>query len=104
MTQIGVPVAAAAAAAAAEQQALVAGLPNAIIINLALTGVAERLQLRRILPMAVERAIFDLINPVVERAVTISCMTTMELIKKVWQPIALTSWLTYSCPTKLVGI
>jgi CCR4-NOT transcription complex subunit 1 len=47
-----------------------------------LAPIAERLQLKRLVPMAVDRAMCDIITPVVERSVTIACMTTYELVTK----------------------
>jgi CCR4-NOT transcription complex subunit 1 len=47
-----------------------------------LAPLAERLQLKRLVPMAVDRAMCDIITPVVERSVTIACMTTYELVTK----------------------
>ena len=44
--------------------------------------IAERLQLKRHVPSAVDRAIFEILSPVVERSVTIACYTTVELIMK----------------------
>jgi len=44
--------------------------------------LAERLQLKRLVPVAVDRAMCDIITPVVERSVTIACMTTYELVTK----------------------
>lgn len=41
-----------------------------------LAVVGERLQLKRLVPMAVDRAIVEIISPVVDRSVTIACMTT----------------------------
>lgn len=37
----------------------------------------------RIVPLAMDRAIREIITPVVERSVTIACMTTRELVLKV---------------------
>lgn len=37
----------------------------------------------RLVPVAMEHAILDIITPVVERSVTIACMTTRELVVKV---------------------
>ncbi len=37
----------------------------------------------RIVPVAMERAIREIITPVVDRSVTIACMTTRELVMKV---------------------
>jgi len=53
-----------------------------VTINPSLGMVAERLQLKRVVPVAVDRAICEIITPVVERSVTIACMTTQELIMK----------------------
>ena len=39
-------------------------------------------QLKRIVPPAVERAILEILSPVVERSVTIACYTTVELLVK----------------------
>jgi CCR4-NOT transcription complex subunit 1 len=38
--------------------------------------------LKRLLPVALERAIREVVTPVVERSVTIACMTTRELVLK----------------------
>lgn len=38
--------------------------------------------LAQVVPVAVDRAICEIITPVVERSVTIACMTTQELILK----------------------
>ena len=37
---------------------------------------------RQVVPVGVDRAICEIITPVVERSVTIACMTTNELILK----------------------
>lgn len=37
----------------------------------------------RIVPLAMDRAIREIITPVVDRSVTIACMTTRELVMKV---------------------
>ncbi|KAK9824056.1 hypothetical protein WJX72_007392 [[Myrmecia] bisecta] len=63
-------------------QNLLANMHNAVQINPTLGLMAERLQLKRVVPAAVDRAIVEIITPVVERSVTISCMTTQELIVK----------------------
>jgi CCR4-NOT transcription complex subunit 1 len=55
---------------------LIANLHNYIAINPQLAIVGERLQLKRLVPMAVDRAIVEIISPVVDRSVTIACMTT----------------------------
>lgn len=79
--------AAAAAAAAhpfnfADQQASIATLQQYIQISPSLNIVADRLQLKRVLPVALDRAIREIVSPVVERSVTIACMTTRELVLK----------------------
>lgn len=55
---------------------IIANLHNYIAINPQLAIVGERLQLKRLVPMAVDRAIVEIISPVVDRSVTIACMTT----------------------------
>ncbi len=55
---------------------IIANLHNYITINPQLAIVGERLQLKRLVPMAVDRAIVEIISPVVDRSVTIACMTT----------------------------
>ena len=64
-------------------QGLFANLHAYVQINAALAPIAERLQLKRLVPMAVDQAIVEIITPVVERSVTIACMTAQELIVKV---------------------
>ena len=44
--------------------------------------LAQQLQLKRLVPVAIDRAIREIIAPVVERSVTIACMTSRELIVK----------------------
>lgn len=82
--------AAAAAAAAAGAGALadaagaglIAQLHNYVVINPSLGAMADRLLLKRHVPAAVDRAIYEILNPVVERSVTIACYTTVELLMK----------------------
>lgn len=64
---------------------LLANLHAYVQINASVLPAAatERLGLKRVVPIAVDRAIVEIINPVVERSVTIACMTTHELIIKV---------------------
>ena len=64
-------------------QGLFANLHAYVQINPQLAPIAERLQLKRLVPMAVDQAIVEIITPVVERSVTIACMTAQELIVKV---------------------
>ena len=70
-------------APAAVDQGLFANLHAYVQINPQLAPIAERLQLKRLVPMAVDQAIVEIITPVVERSVTIACMTAQELIVKV---------------------
>ncbi len=63
-------------------QSLFANLHGYVQISPNLSMYEQRLQLRRIVPVAVDRAICEIITPVVERSVTIACMTTYELVVK----------------------
>jgi len=74
--------AAAMAAAGLEATGLAAQLHTYAIINPSLGGIAERLALKRHVPTAVDRAIYEILSPVVERSVTIACYTTVELLLK----------------------
>lgn len=68
------------------EQGLLANLHNYVQINAGQLGrIAERC--KRIVPIAVDRAIVELINPIVEKSVTTACMTTQELVSKV-RPLA----------------
>ncbi|KAK9916879.1 hypothetical protein WJX75_008268 [Coccomyxa subellipsoidea] len=63
------------------EQGLLANLHNYVQINAGQLGrIAERC--KRIVPIAVDRAIVELINPIVEKSVTTACMTTQELVSK----------------------
>ncbi|BBN05282.1 CCR4-NOT transcription complex subunit 1 [Marchantia polymorpha subsp. ruderalis] len=53
-----------------------------VVINPKLAGLGQQLHLSRIVPVAMERAIREIISPVVDRSVTIACMTTRELVIK----------------------
>lgn len=66
-----------------QDQGLIGNYHNHVLINPSLQPIAERLGLKRMVPVAVDRAVADIITPVVERSVTIACMTTQELILKV---------------------
>ncbi|KAG2489762.1 hypothetical protein HYH03_011713 [Edaphochlamys debaryana] len=61
---------------------LFANLHQHVIINPSLGDIGERLVLKRHVPTAVDRAIGEIITPVVERSVTIACYTTYELVLK----------------------
>lgn len=81
-----------AGAPAAVDQGLFANLHAYVQINPQLAPIAERLQLKRLVPMAVDQAIVEIITPVVERSVTIACMTAQELIVKVsWHASCITT-------------
>ncbi|KAF3780626.1 CCR4-NOT transcription complex subunit 1 [Nymphaea thermarum] len=53
-----------------------------VIINPKLNPISQQLQLPRIVPLSMERAMREIISPVVERSVNIACMTTKELVSK----------------------
>jgi CCR4-NOT transcription complex subunit 1 len=83
----GASVAAMVAASAAPlfTASLEQALPNLhmyVHLNPSLALVADQLQLKRLLPLALDRAIREIVAPVVERSVTIACMTTRELVLK----------------------
>mmetsp|Transcript_10455 Transcript_10455/g.28626 ORF Transcript_10455/g.28626 Transcript_10455/m.28626 type:complete len:1846 (+) Transcript_10455:184-5721(+) len=62
--------------------AVIASLPNLITISPQLSMIAERLQLKGFLNMSIERALVEIIAPVVDRSVTIACMTCQQLVCK----------------------
>eukprot|EP00250_Pteridium_aquilinum_P021342 c25093_g1_i1 orf=270-7661(-) len=57
-------------------------LSSYVVMNPKLAALGQQLQLSRIVPAAMERAIREIISPVVDRSVTIACMTTRELVTK----------------------
>jgi CCR4-NOT transcription complex subunit 1 len=62
-----------------------ATLPNLsqyVTINASLPLFSQQNHLQRLVPVAIDRAIREIISPVVERSVTIACITTRELIMK----------------------
>lgn len=67
---------------AAADPGLFAKLHTFVVINPSLAGLAERLGLKRLVPVAVDRAIVEIMPPVVERSVTIACMTAYEMVTK----------------------
>ena len=71
-----------AAAAAGDDQTVIPNLATYVHINGGLQLFAAQPQLKRVVPVAIDRAIRDIITPVVERSVTISCVTTRELMLK----------------------
>ena len=56
-------------------------LPH-VMVNQQLVIFQQNAQLKNVVPIAVDRAIREIIQPVVERSVTIACITTKELIVK----------------------
>ncbi|CAE7460335.1 CNOT1, partial [Symbiodinium microadriaticum] len=66
-----------------QEHTVIPNLASHIMINPALYATSMSHQvLRRIVPLAVDRAIREIIQPVVERSVTIACVTTQQLILK----------------------
>eukprot|EP00941_MAST-03F_sp_MAST-3F-sp1_P005319 g5319.t1 len=61
---------------------LIPNLANYVHINPSLVLFENNPKLRRVVPLAVDRAIREIISPVVERSVTIACITTRELVTK----------------------
>ncbi|XP_077235419.1 transcription regulator [Tasmannia lanceolata] len=53
-----------------------------VVVNSRLNALGLQSQFRRILPTAMERAIKEIISPVVTRSATIACRTTRELVLK----------------------
>lgn len=61
---------------------VVSNLPSLVTINPSIALFTTRPNLRHLVPHAVDRAIKEVINAVVERSVTISCLTTREMVTK----------------------
>ena len=61
---------------------MTATLHQLVTINPTLASIADRIQLKRFVSMAIDRAIYEIITPVVERSVMIACTTTKELVTK----------------------
>ena len=82
------------AASAKEQQTTIPNLASYVSINASLTQMTQQLVasgsggnlddnvLKRSVPVAVDRAIREIIQPVVERSVNIACITTKEIVVK----------------------
>eukprot|EP00602_Paraphysomonas_sp_CaronLab_P009030 CAMPEP_0185024952 /NCGR_PEP_ID=MMETSP1103-20130426/8098_1 /TAXON_ID=36769 /ORGANISM="Paraphysomonas bandaiensis, Strain Caron Lab Isolate" /LENGTH=2202 /DNA_ID=CAMNT_0027558051 /DNA_START=281 /DNA_END=6889 /DNA_ORIENTATION=- len=64
------------------EHTVIPNLGSHVIINPSLHIFQSNPGLRRIVPLAVDRAIREIIQPVVERSVTIACVTTQQLIQK----------------------
>ena len=63
-------------------ETVIPNLSSYIHINAGLQLFAQNPQLKRVVPVAIDRAIREIIQPVVERSVTIACVTTRELMLK----------------------
>ena len=61
---------------------IVSQLTGSLVFSPGVAVLVDRLALKRLLPLALERAIREVVTPVVERSVTIACMTTRELVLK----------------------
>lgn len=67
-------------AASASESTVIPNLASYVAVNPDLP--LRNVNLRRLVPLAVDRAIREVISPVVERSVTIACITTREIILK----------------------
>jgi len=65
-----------------QEQTVIPNLASYVTINPAISLFNANSSLKRVVPIAVDRAIREIIQPVVERSVTIACITTKELITK----------------------
>ena len=66
-----------------QQQTVIPNLAAYVTINPSLgSGTVTGAILKRTVPVAVDRAIREIIQPVVERSVTIACITTREIVTK----------------------
>ncbi|CAD7696161.1 unnamed protein product [Ostreobium quekettii] len=57
-------------------------LHQLVTINPSLSAIADRVPLKRLISVGIDRAIYEIITPVVERSVMIACTTTKELVTK----------------------
>lgn len=64
----------------ASESTVIPNLASYVAVNPELP--LRNVNLRRLVPLAVDRAIREVISPVVERSVTIACITTREIILK----------------------
>jgi CCR4-NOT transcription complex subunit 1 len=64
------------------EQTVIPNLASYITVSAQVASGPAGAMLRRIAPVAVDRAIREIIQPVVERSVTIACITTKELVTK----------------------
>lgn len=93
LPQVG-STAAVSAATVKDQQTTIPNLASYVSINASLTQMTQQLVasgaganlddnvLKRSVPVAVDRAIREIIQPVVERSVNIACITTKEIVVK----------------------
>lgn len=72
--------AAAAGGANVSESTVIPNLASYVVVNPDLP--LHNVNLRRLVPLAVDRAIREVISPVVERSVTIACITARELVLK----------------------
>lgn len=63
-------------------ETVIPNLSAYVNVNASLQLFTEQPQLTRLVPVAVDRAIREIIQPVVERSVTIACITARELVMK----------------------
>ncbi|KAJ0235619.1 Transcription regulator [Hirschfeldia incana] len=64
---------------------LSAGLPNIgnlVVINQKLSGFGMHFPFKRVVPLAMDRAIKEIVSGIVQRSVCIACQTTKELVLK----------------------
>ena len=64
-----------------QDKEIISNLHNLVVINPSLQHLSERL--KRIVPTAVDRAVAEIIGPVVDRSVQIACVSTESLILRV---------------------
>jgi CCR4-NOT transcription complex subunit 1 len=64
------------------EQTVIPNLASHVNIGANVALFAKNPHLKRIVPIAVDRAIREIIQPVVDRSVTIACVTTKELVLK----------------------
>jgi CCR4-NOT transcription complex subunit 1 len=65
-----------------QETTVIPNLAAYVSINVNLTLFNQHPHLKRVVPVAVDRAIREIIQPVVERSVTIACITSRELVMK----------------------
>jgi CCR4-NOT transcription complex subunit 1 len=64
------------------EQTVIPNLASYITVSAQVASGPAGAALRRVAPVAVDRAIREIIQPVVERSVTIACITTKDLVAK----------------------